>query len=120
LTDQVKQVIREAGDELGLTVAQVDVLRQLNALGATPMSRLAEILNCEASNLTGLVDRLELRGLVERQADPTDRRVRLLALTAEGEKASQDAWLAVTTRSPFAKLSDDQRRLLEGLLEKAL
>src|SRR5579864_5410637 len=61
LFDRVKQSIREVGDDMGLTPAQLDVLRQLQERGPTPMRRMAEILGCEASNLTGLVDKLEAR-----------------------------------------------------------
>ena len=59
LMDRTKQDIREVADEEGLSIAQLDVLRRLRHHGPTPMRRLAEQMNCEASNLTGLVDRLE-------------------------------------------------------------
>jgi DNA-binding MarR family transcriptional regulator len=49
-----------------------------------PMSRLAYVLHCEPSNVTGLVDRLEKHGLVQRRADPRDRRVKLIAPTEAG------------------------------------
>ena len=84
IMDTTKQDVREVADEEGLSIAQLDVLRRLRHHGPTPMRRLAEQMKCEASNLTGLVDRLESRGLVERRPDPGDRRVRLLALTDEG------------------------------------
>ena len=118
--DQIKVAIREVGDEVGLSLAQLDVLRQLYAHGPTPMRRLAEIMYCEASNLTGLVDKLEARGLVERQADPADRRVRLLALTEEGTHVSQQMWVAMASRCPFMKLSPEQRALLEVLLRETV
>ncbi len=50
------------------------------------MGRLAETLACDASNVTGLVDRLESRGLIVRQASPADRRVKVLALTPTGAR----------------------------------
>jgi DNA-binding MarR family transcriptional regulator len=84
------------------------------------MRRLAEQMNCEASNLTGLVDRLEIRGLVERRPDPADRRVRLLALTHEGEAVSRQTWVAVTQRCPLMKLPPERRLLLNELLREAL
>jgi DNA-binding MarR family transcriptional regulator len=118
--DQVKQEIRDIGEEIGLSVAQLDVLRQLNAYGPTPMRRLATILDCEASNLTGLVDKLEGRGLVQRLPDPTDRRVRLLALTDEGRDLSHDTWMEVTRRSPAMNLPPEQRAALDSLLSDAL
>jgi DNA-binding MarR family transcriptional regulator len=120
LFDRVKHTIREVGDELGLSMAQLDVLRRLQALGPTRMSRLAEMLNCEASNLTGLVDKLEKRGMVERRADPEDRRIRVLAVTPAGEKLGHEAWFALTQRCPFMSISEDKRAALYDLLTEAL
>ena len=120
LFDQVKQSIREVGDDMGLSMAQLDVLRRLRDHGPTPMSRLAELLNCEASNLTGLVDKLEGRGLVERRADPEDRRIRVLALTPEGSHMSHEAWFALSRQSPFMNLSAERRAALHELLADAL
>ena len=52
----------------------------------TPMRALARTLRCDASNITGVVDRLATHGLVERVEDPDDRRVRKVALTEEGRR----------------------------------
>ena len=49
------------------------------------MVALARSLHCHDSNVTGLVDRLEQRGLIERRRNPKDRRVKLIALTKVGE-----------------------------------
>ncbi len=51
-----------------------------------PMSALCHDLFCDASNVTGMADRLSERGLLERRLDPSDRRVRLLALTPKGRR----------------------------------
>jgi DNA-binding MarR family transcriptional regulator len=120
LVDRTKHHVREVADEQGLSVAQLDVLRRLNHHGPSPMRRLAEQMNCEASNLTGLVDRLEVRGLVERRPDPADRRVRLLALTEEGEAVSRQSWVAVARRCPLTMLPIERRALLDDLLREAL
>ncbi len=120
IMDTTKQDVREVADEEGLSTAQLDVLRRLRHHGPTPMRRLAEQMNCEASNLTGLVDRLESRGLVERRPDPTDRRVRLLALTGEGSQLSQSSWVAVARRCPLTTLAPEQRVQLAQLLREAL
>jgi DNA-binding MarR family transcriptional regulator len=120
IMDTTKRDVREVADEEGLSTAQLDVLRRLRHHGPTPMRRLAERLNCEASNLTGLVDRLEIRGLVERRPDPGDRRVRLLALTDEGNRVSQASWVAVARRCRLTSLGPDQRVQLARLLGEAL
>ena len=81
------------------------------------MGELADRLFCDASNVTGIVDRLESRGLVERQADPDDRRVRRLVLTDAG----RELWQAHHDRGLdgvpcVANLSADDRRALCDLL----
>jgi DNA-binding MarR family transcriptional regulator len=69
--------------EFELSPVQAHVLRTLG-YGPQPMSALAGYLACDASNVTGLVDRLEARGLVERRNAEHDRRVKLLGLTEAG------------------------------------
>jgi DNA-binding MarR family transcriptional regulator len=118
--DHTKQDIREVGDEQGLSIAQLDVVRRLLANGPTRMSRLADGMNCEASNLTGLVDRLESRRLVERRPDPDDRRVRVLALTPAGDELALGTWAAVARRCPLNHLPPAKRAILDDLLREAL
>jgi MarR family transcriptional regulator, organic hydroperoxide resistance regulator len=70
--------------EFELTPVQGHVLRLLEPEQPLPMNDLAGALHCDASNVTGLVDRLEQRGLVERRPGARDRRVKELLLTAAG------------------------------------
>src|SRR5687767_281480 len=72
--------------ELELSPAQCHVLHLLEPDRPLPMGRLARTLACDASNVTGLVDRLESRGLVRRRASPEDRRVKVLILTPTGAR----------------------------------
>jgi DNA-binding MarR family transcriptional regulator len=53
---------------------------------ADPMRQLADGLCCDASNVTGLVDRLESKGLVRRTASDEDRRVKVIELTPKGAR----------------------------------
>jgi len=71
--------------EFDLSSAQGDLLCSLEPGQSAPMVALARSLHCHDSNVTGLVDRLEQRGLIERQSNPKDRRVKLIALTKAGE-----------------------------------
>jgi DNA-binding MarR family transcriptional regulator len=64
-------------------------LVQLHAIGLlmhgpVPMVQLSTLLSCDASYVTGIVDRLEQQGLVDRQENPHDRRVKLIVLTKKG------------------------------------
>src|SRR5512144_18661 len=73
-----------AADPGGLSPVQCHVLHLLEPGRPMSMSRLAEALSCDASNVTGLVDRLESRGLVRRHPSTGDRRVKVLDLTPAG------------------------------------
>ena len=74
--------------EVGLSVAKLAALNRLTEAGESlPLGQLAERLSCVKSNVTQLVDRLEADGLVNRTADPNDRRSRLAVLTEAGKAA---------------------------------
>jgi DNA-binding MarR family transcriptional regulator len=72
--------------ELELSPAQCHVLHLIEPDRPIPMGRLAETLACDKSNVTGLVDRLEARGLIRRRPSAGDRRVKVLVLTATGSR----------------------------------
>jgi DNA-binding MarR family transcriptional regulator len=106
----------EAATRHSLTGAQARLLSLLS-LGALPMRQLARKLRCEPSNVTGIVDRLESRDLVERRPDPTDRRVKLAACTDEGHRVARSLRDSLDfAREPLAGLSEEERVLLRGLL----
>ncbi|WP_119727231.1 MarR family winged helix-turn-helix transcriptional regulator [Thermomonospora amylolytica] len=91
LTDLVFQVAGRLRADFNATAAELDLppaqaLALINLRSPAPMRDLAELLACDASNVTGIVDGLERRGLVVRRPSPTDRRVRHLVLTEEGER----------------------------------
>jgi len=70
--------------EFDLTPGDFRALASLDAGTPRPMGSLAQNWQCDASNATWMVDRLEHRGLVERRTVPTDRRVKAVALTPRG------------------------------------
>jgi DNA-binding MarR family transcriptional regulator len=110
----------EAAGEHTLTGAQARLLSLLS-LEPLPMRKLAQKLKCEPSNVTGIVDRLESRGLVERRPDPADRRVKLAAATDEGRQVAQDLRNGLRfAREPLAGLSDEERQSLRDLLRRML
>ncbi|MER0445445.1 MarR family winged helix-turn-helix transcriptional regulator [Streptomyces sp. NPDC006711] len=109
-----------AAAEHSLTGAQARVLGLL-ALEPMPMRRIAQKLKCEPSNITGIVDRLEARGLVERRPDPADRRVKLAAPTAEGLATAAHLRDSLNfAREPLAGLSAEERTVLRDLLRRML
>lgn len=107
--------------ELELSPPQTHVLRCLSPGQPLPMSSLAETLFCDASNVTGLVDRLEARGLVERQGAEHDRRVKMLALSEAGQTLRDRLMGRLGDPSPaLSRLSPEELRTLMGLLERVL
>jgi DNA-binding MarR family transcriptional regulator len=85
------------------------------------MSALAERLGIDASYVTTIADQLEERGLIERQPHPTDRRIKSLALTAEGrrlrERLAGELWFEVPV---LDALTADERRELRRLLSRTV
>lgn len=110
----------EAAGRHALTGAQARLLGLLS-LEPLPMRRLAQKLKCEPSNVTGIMDRLEARGLVERQADPSDRRVKLAVATEEGVRVAGSLRDSLGfAREPLAGLSREERLSLRDLLQRML
>jgi DNA-binding MarR family transcriptional regulator len=72
--------------ESGLTPNDARALTSLDPRSGRTMGSLAEEWKCDASTATWIVDRLEAKGLVRRQAHPTDRRVKLVVLTPQGAR----------------------------------
>ncbi|MET7359696.1 MarR family transcriptional regulator [Streptomyces sp. NPDC005562] len=108
----------EAAAGHALTGAQARVLGLLS-LEPMPMRRIAQKLKCEPSNITGIVDRLEARGLVERRPDAGDRRVKLAAPTDEGLSVARSLRESLDfAREPLAELSREERVVLRGLLRR--
>ncbi|MFE5736382.1 MarR family winged helix-turn-helix transcriptional regulator [Streptomyces celluloflavus] len=109
-----------AAAEHSLTGAQARVLRLL-AVEPLPMRRIAQRLKCEPSNITGIVDRLESRGLVERHPDAADRRVKLAAPTTEGAHTAERLRTSLDfAREPLGRLTTVERTLLKELLQRML
>ena len=101
-----------------LSPAQCHVLHLIEPGCPLPMRKLSQTLSCDASNVTGLVDRLESRGLIERRTSPDDRRVKVLQLTPAGSRLRAQLLKRMTGRSvPLSRLSADQQRTLVTILE---
>lgn len=102
----------------GLTYSQAKALNVLRQ-GPAPMRSLAGTLRCDASNMTGIIDRLEARGLVFREPSPTDRRVKNVVLSEDGAAAVASIRDGMhDTHQALDSLSDDERATLEGLLSR--
>ena len=93
-----------------LSMTHVHVLWLLEHHGAMPMSKLAEYLGVSLSNATGLIDRMEKGGLVERARVPDDRRVVLVRPAAGGRLALEQNELVRQgqMRAIFGRLDPEQ------------
>ena len=117
LSGVLHHLLTEVAARHDLTPQQVVLLRSLEA--PRPMRALACAMRCDPSNVTGLIDRVERRGLVERVADPGDRRVKLLSLTAAGRRVRDEIHRELTevavlrwlTGSEIAQCRDWLRRI---------
>lgn len=102
----------------GLTPNDSRILNSLDTVGR-PIGELARQFNSDPSNTTWVVDRLEQAGFVERRPSPTDRRVKLVALTPLG-LATQTALLAEFRLPPpgLAALSSAELETLHRIFSK--
>ena len=88
-----------------LSLVHLNVLMTLEAEGPLPMGALAEAMDVSQASVTGIVDRMEQRDLVERQRGDEDRRVVRVGLTDEGRRLI--GTLAAQRRDHVAQLLDD-------------
>jgi DNA-binding MarR family transcriptional regulator len=120
LVDRLRVGFEATAAAFDLSVAQAKALRHVAAAGPVPMRDLACRLRCDASNVTGIIDRLERRGLVERRASPADRRIKSLVATRKGDEVARALWIEVRARAlTLMHLSDDERAMLVSLLRRA-
>jgi len=106
--------------EFELSPPQVMALRHLDPSEPRPMSELACALHCDNSNVTGIVDRLEDRGLVERHPAEHDRRVKMLVVTDRGaELRARLSERLDTAPEALARLSEADQLALRDIMRRA-
>jgi MarR family transcriptional regulator, organic hydroperoxide resistance regulator len=107
------------GQEFDLAPQQGMALRALHE--PRPMGELAKFLACDNSNVTGIVDKLEQRGFVQRQPADHDRRVKLIVLTEEGHRVRREIERRITEPpQAIADLSRADQVALRDILRRAL
>ena len=108
-------------NEVGLAPMQAMALTHLEPAEPMPMSALAAVLMCDNSNVTGIVDRLEALGLVERRPAERDRRVKAVALTERGIALRGVVQQRMSEPPPpLKRLSDEDAATLRDILQRAL
>lgn len=91
LDHALQRTSKRMAGQLGVTGPQRLVLRIVGRFPGIPPGPLAELLHLHPSTLTGILQRLEHRGLIHRRSDPSDGRRLLLGLTAAGRRFDQAA-----------------------------
>ncbi|MGI9018078.1 MAG: MarR family winged helix-turn-helix transcriptional regulator [Euzebya sp.] len=104
--------------ELDLTPMQARALFHTHV--PVPMHHMAKSLHCDASNITGIVDRLEERGLMARVIDPQDRRRRNLVVTDKGRAVTGELKQLLGQKNPILNLDPGELDVLHGLLQRIL
>jgi MarR family transcriptional regulator, organic hydroperoxide resistance regulator len=116
ITHRLLAALDDALADLGLSAAEINALACFAGRDAVSVRELVDATAQRPSTLTGVLDRLERRGLVERAANPADRRSVLVRLTADGRAGATrvaKAYEELEGRLPAAEL----RRLLAALEE---
>jgi len=83
---RVKKGFMKLAEAADLTAPQVYALCFLEPGKPMSMKTMANLLNCEPSNVTAIIDRLFALDYITRQEDPNDRRIKMISLTEQGEK----------------------------------
>lgn len=105
--------------EAGLTPGVGKALAQMPSDHPVPMRELASVLHCDNSYVTSVVDVLEEKGLVERRAHPSDRRIKVLSLTEEGALLAKRARAELAEPpASFDALSETEAAQLRDLMRK--
>jgi DNA-binding MarR family transcriptional regulator len=111
----------ELAAEQSLSAIQAKVLIQLDQAGAVTTRALADRLQYDPSNLTGVIDRLEALGAVRRRPDPRDRRVKGVVLTERGQELRDTFWRRLVGEAgPLGRLSEGDLDHLRTILRSAL
>jgi DNA-binding MarR family transcriptional regulator len=121
ITQSHKPRVLELARELDFSPVQLHLLRLLEPAQETPMSALAQQLFCDPSNVTGIVDRLQARGLVERREAERDRRMKVVRLTEEGVRMRAQVVSTLSKPPPeLAALPLAQQQALRDALREAV
>jgi DNA-binding MarR family transcriptional regulator len=120
VVEHLREGFDRAAARADLSTGQAKALRHLAVAGPVAMRDLASRMRCDASNITGIVDRLEHRGLVVRRVGAGDRRVKSLFVTADGQRLAEQIWRDVCEQAEVVlAMSDEESSALILLLRRA-
>jgi len=119
---RAKKGLIKLAEAYELTTMQAFALCLLNPERQLPMHSLSEMLVCDASNVTGIVDKLLGSGYIERKESDTDRRVNTISLTKKGTQLRGEFLKKITEDylPTIATLSHKEKEIFTNLLIKIL
>lgn len=116
LVKYVKSAMVLLAEKYELTHTQLYVLDSIQHGHIVTMGSVASNLHCDASNITGIIDRLVAQGLVTRRESDQDRRAKLLQLTAKGRKTIERITAELPAQLGCDRLSPAERKALHKLI----
>jgi DNA-binding MarR family transcriptional regulator len=113
-----KHGLMTIAEKHNISVMQMYTLCLLEADKSIPMNTLSCMLNCDASNVTGIVDRLFQHKYIKREENPHDRRTKMITLTTKGVKLCEKLATEITSYQPksLQNLDETQKNQLLILL----
>jgi DNA-binding MarR family transcriptional regulator len=120
LTTETRRITKELARRANLTGPQLTVVKILENIGDLSLSELSDKIRAQNSTVTGIIDRMEREGLVQRVRSKEDRRVVRIHLTEKGAKLASEIPVepVVILRRALESLSDKEMKELMILLTK--
>lgn len=120
LVTESRRLSKEEATRIGVTPTQLSVLKLLQEIGDLSLGTLSKQIRAHNSTVTGIVDRMETAGLVERARSDEDRRVWIIRLTAAGRKIAERARVSPwdLLRHALGELSVGDQEKLTSVLRK--
>lgn len=117
---QAKLKLLALAAELDLTGAQAFSLLHMDTNQPRSMKSYCQLYNLDAGNLTGIIDGLEEKGLVVREQDPNDRRIKTIRILPKGLKLRAELMTRIADNSGdlFAPLSSEEQANFASCIEK--
>lgn len=122
LASRIKHDIALVAEQHGITPSQMQALLLLQPKTQIPMNQLSCMISCDASYITGIVDKLSKLELIERKESSLDRRIKTIELTRDGaafrQKLIKDYYRYYKTQSPLGYLDDSTVRSFAAAAEE--
>jgi DNA-binding MarR family transcriptional regulator len=120
LVTESRRLSKDEASQYGVTPTQLSVLKLLHEIGDLSLGTLSREIRAHNSTVTGIVDRMEAAGLVERARSEEDRRVWIIRLTTQGKRVAERAKVSPweILRGALAALPPGDQERLTAILKK--